>query len=129
MHLHDIVIIMESILDGDLAGEIADALDSAGIPFAVTVIRDVPVEGGDPADPQPPVETPFACSGWIDDWDADYLASGLVERTDVKIIVIANSIAIVPAAGDRVTARGKTYSVLNVSADPALATYTLQARL
>jgi hypothetical protein len=30
--------------------------------------------------------------------------------------------------GDRVTARGKSYSIIDVSSDPALATYTLQAR-
>lgn len=118
-----------SILEGELADEIAAALDSAGIPFAVTITRDVPGEGGDPFDPPPPVSTTYTGSGFIDDWDEAFLTGGLVERGDVKVVVIANSIAIVPAAGDRVTARGKTYSVLNVSADPALATYTLQARL
>jgi len=117
-----------SILEGELADDIAAALDSAGIPFAVTITRDVPQESPDPADPLPPISTDFACNGFIDDWDASYLASSLVERGDVKIVIIANSIAIVPVAGDRVMVRGKTYSVLNVSADPALATYTLQAR-
>lgn len=119
---------MDSILDGDLADDIADALTSAGIPFAVAITRDVPQDSPDPADPLPPISTDYAGSGWVDDWDASYLASGLVERADVKIIIIATSIAIVPDTGDRVTVRGKTYSVLNVSADPALATYTLQAR-
>lgn len=119
---------MDSILDGSLADDIADALTSAGIPFAVTITRDVPQDSPDPADPLPPISTDFACNGFIDDWDADYITSTLVERSDVKIVIIANSIAIVPVAGDRVTVRAKTYSVLNVSADPALATYTLQAR-
>lgn len=119
---------MESILDGDLADEIANALDSAGIPFAVSITREVPGEGGDPFDPPPPVSTTYNGSGWLDDWGNDFIASGLVERTDAKIIIIATSITIVPVAGDSVTVRGKTYSVLNVAADPALATYTLQAR-
>lgn len=119
---------MDSILDGSLAGDIADALNAASIPFAVVVTRDVPQDSPDPADPLPPISTDYTGSGWVDDWDASYLASGLVERADVKIIIIANSIAIVPVAGDRVTVRAKSYSVLNVSADPALATYTLQAR-
>jgi hypothetical protein len=128
MHLHDIISIMDSILDGSLADDIAAALDGAGIPFAVTITRDVPQDSPDPADPLPPISTDFACNGFIDDWDASYLASSLVERGDVKVVIIATSIAIVPDTGDRVTVRGKTYSVLNVSADPALATYTLQAR-
>lgn len=119
---------MDSILDGSLADDIAAALDSAGIPFAVTITRDVPQDSPDPADPLPPVTTSYDGNGFVDDWDASYLASSLVERGDVKIIIIATSIAIVPDTGDRVTVRGKTYSVLNVSADPALATYTLQAR-
>lgn len=117
-----------SILLGDLAQTVADALTSAGIPFAVTITRDVAQDSPDPADPLPPVTTSYDGNGFIDDWDASYLASGLVERADVKIVIIATSIAIVPDTGDRVTVRGKTYSVLNVSADPALATYTLQAR-
>ncbi|MGB3864782.1 MAG: hypothetical protein WBA29_04025 [Xanthobacteraceae bacterium] len=120
---------MDSILDGSLADDIADALDSAGIPFAAIVVsRDIPQDSPDPADPLPPISTDFACKGFIDEWDADYITSTLVERSDVKIVIIANSIAIVPVAGDRVTVRAKSYSVLNVSADPALATYTLQAR-
>jgi len=119
---------MDSILDGDLADDIADALNSAGIPFAVTITRDVPQDSPDPADPLPPISTDFAGNGFIDEWDADYITSTLVERSDVKIVIIANSIAIVPVAGDRVTVRAATYSVMNVSSDPAGATFTLQAR-
>ena len=117
-----------SILEGELANEIADALDSAGVAYAIAITREVPGEGGDPFDPPPPVVTTYNGRGFVDDWDEAFLTGGLVERGDVKVIVIANSIAVVPAAGDRVTARGKTYSVLNVSADPARATFTLQAR-
>lgn len=123
---------MDSILLGDLAGTIGDALIDAAIPFALTISRDV-TTGGDPFDPGSgtTVTTDYSCQGFVDTFSAFDVANSLVLAGDVRIIVVATTLDMPspPSPGDRVTANGKTYSVLNVSADPALATYTLQARL
>lgn len=121
---------MVSILDGELAETIADALQDAAIPFAITITRDVPQDSPDPADPLPPITTDFPCQGFIDSYSAFDIANSLVSAGDAKIVVIANTLTMPspPGPGDRVTARGKTYSVINVSADPANALYELQAR-
>lgn len=121
---------MDSILDGSLADDIAAALDSAGVPYAITITRDVPQDSPDPADPLPPVSTDFPCTGWVDAYKAEDLANSLILASDTKIIVVATTLTMPspPVPGDRVTAKGATYSVIDVSSDPALATYTLQAR-
>jgi hypothetical protein len=121
---------MDSILDGSLADDIADALTSAGIPFAVTITRDVPQDSPDPADPLPPITTNYPCSGWVDAYTAADLANSLILASDTKIIVVATTLTMPspPVPGDRVTTQGKSYTVINVSSDPALATFELQAR-
>jgi hypothetical protein len=117
-----------SILSGELAETIGDALIDADIPFDVVVTRSTPGEGGEPWDPAPAVLTDYPCKGYVDTYSEAYLSGGLVESGDVKVVIIANTLAIEPSVGDSVTARAKTYYVLNVSADPALALYELQAR-
>jgi hypothetical protein len=119
---------MDSILNGELADTISDALLDAGIPLDVVVTRLTPNVGGDPADPPPPTLTDHACKGFADRFSDAFIAAGLIERGDIKVVVVANTLAIEPEPGDQVTIRGKTYRVFDVSADPALALYELQAR-
>jgi hypothetical protein len=118
---------MVSILEGELAEIIGDALIDADIPFAITVTRSTPGDG--PAyDPGPPTLTDHACQGFVDTYAAQYIDDTIILAGDVKIVIVAKTLDIEPVPGDTVTARDKTYSVINVSADPALALYELQAR-
>jgi hypothetical protein len=123
-------ILKMSILDGSFAEEVADALDAACIPHALTVSRSVIPDSPpyDPFDPPPPVLVEYACRGFVDEFTADYRAGGLVESGDVKVVIVATSLEIDPQPGDTVTAKGKTYSAISVSADPAGATWSVQAR-
>ena len=116
-----------SILSGELADTIGDALIDADIPFDVVLTRYEP-GGGPDYDPLPPIAVDYQCQGFVDTFGESYLATGLIESGDVKVVIIATTLAIEPSVGDSVTARGKSYSVLKVSADPALALYELQAR-
>lgn len=116
-----------SILDGELADTIGDALIDANIPFAITVTRETPGDGP-PYDPGDPTYTPYACQGFVDTYATQYADGSLIEAGDVKVVIVAKTLDIEPAPGDTVTARDKTYNVVNVSADPALALYELQAR-
>lgn len=121
---------MTSILEGELAQTISDALIDASIPYVVTVTRTVPGEP-DPSTPWipgEPVATDYPCQGFTETYSEFYLAAGLVQANDLKVVVLLPTITITPAIGDTVTVRGKTYNIINASPDPALATIELQAR-
>lgn len=118
------------ILDGDLAEAVAAALTDAGVPYAVVVTRTT-AGASDPSTPWipgAPVVTPYACRGWADAYLADEIDGALILASDLKVIVLLPTIAVMPAAGDSVTVRGWQYGVISVQTDPALATATLQAR-
>jgi hypothetical protein len=119
-----------SILEGDLADDITAALSDGGVPYAVTVTRSSPGEPDleTPWQPGTPVVTPHQCMGWVDAYLSDEIDGTSILSSDLKIVVLLSTLAIMPAVGDSVTARGATYLVVNVQTDPALATATLQVR-
>lgn len=118
---------MVSILEGELAETIGDALIDADIPFAITVTRSTP--GNGPAyDPGPPTFTDYPCQGFLDIYGAQFIDGSRILEGDVKAVIIAKTLDIQPLPGDTLTAHDKTYSVITVSADPAQALYELQAR-
>jgi len=119
-----------SILNGEFALEVAAALESALVPHALTVSRSVIPDSPpyDPFDPPPPVLVEYPCKGFVDQFDASYRAGSLIESGDVKVVIVATSLEIEPQPGDTITAKGKTYSAISVSADPAGATWSVQAR-
>lgn len=120
-----------SILEGGFADDVASALDAADIPFDLTLTRDVEQDSPAPEPGNPPniVPVDYTCKGFADDFDASWRAGSLIQAGDVRVIIVANSLAVEPVAGDRITVRGKTYSAVSVAADPALATWQIQARL
>lgn len=119
-----------SILEGAFADEIASALEAANLPFDLSVSRDVVQDSPAPEPGEPPdtVTVNYGCRGFTDDFDASWRAGSLIQAGDVRVIIIANSIDVAPVAGDRITVRGQTYTAITVQADPALATWQIQAR-
>lgn len=131
-----------SLLEGDLAAAITEALTSGDVPYAVTVTRSTPGEV-DPDEPwviPTPVLVAYDARGWEENYTADELDNTTILSTDVRVVVLLSTIAkatgassgapatIMPAVGDGVTVRGKSYSVISVQTDPALATVSLQVR-
>jgi hypothetical protein len=116
-----------SILDGELADELTDALDAAGIPYAATVTRMLPGDGPS-HNPGPSTPDPHACQGWVDEYDQDHRDGTLIQANDRKVIIVASSLDIVPTTAETVTIRGATYSIIRVALDPAGAVYEMQAR-
>jgi len=118
-----------SILEGELAETIGDALLDADILLDVVVTRSTPGGGGgDPWDPDPPTLTDHPCKGFVDSYRSLERAGTLIEASDVKVVIVAKTLAIGPSPADTVRVRGKRYSIVNVSADPALALWELHAR-
>lgn len=118
-----------SILEGELAEQIGEALIDADIPFALTVSR-TEIVGGVPWDPGSgtPETVNYPAKGYVDTFEDSYIAGGLVQQGDVKVVIVANTLSITPVPGDKVTVRDETLNVINVSADPALALFEIQAR-
>jgi hypothetical protein len=78
--------------------------------------------------PYPPTLTDYPCTGFFDSYTSLERANSLILASDVKIVIVAKTLDIEPSPSDAVTVRGKTYSIQNVSADPALALWELQGR-
>lgn len=116
---------MVSILEGELAQALVDGLIEAGIPYALSVVRLTPpdpIEGGDPT------ETAYPCQGWRDEYALDNIDGTVIQRSDVRVFIIASSLSIEPTASDTVTIEGVSYAVVSVGIDPAGTAWDVQAR-
>lgn len=121
---------MASILDDEIAATIADALTNADVTLDIVLSRTVPGEPDPetPWIPGEPVTTNYSCKGWADHYEAAELVNTTILATDVKVMIVATTLAIEPAPSDHVTVRGDGYTVISVSTDPARAIWQLQAR-
>lgn len=75
----------------------------------------------------------FPCRALVSDFSIQEKAQGLVQDTDVKVLILAASLpeGIVPAPNDRIRVRGAEFVISGPTAvvgDPAEATYTVVAR-
>jgi hypothetical protein len=117
------------LLDGDIATIANDAL--GGILLDVSVAPKVVTNTapGKFADSWP---VAHGGKGFVEDYSDFARASG-IPATDRKVVLLAKSLLasgaeLTPKRGDRVTAEGRTYDVIEVGRDPAGATWELQAR-
>lgn len=119
-----------SLLEGELADIIGNALVEANIPYDMTVIRMEPGPGNPdrPWEPGEPVPVEHPCKGFTDVYNVHEQSASVIQSGDIKIVIIANTLSITPEPNMSVQARGVTYRVIEVSPDPALATYQVQAR-
>ena len=119
-----------SLLEGELANIIGDALVGADIPYDLTVIRMELGQGNPdrPWEPGQPVAVSYPCKGFTDTYNVHEQSASVIQSGDIKIVIVANTLSITPEPNMSVQARGVTYRVIDVSPDPALATYQVQAR-
>ena len=118
---------MTSILDGELADTLVDALNIARIPQTLNIVRRVVDPNSPPWDPTS-VEATYSCSGWVDTYTATEIGAGAVQASDRKAFVICSSLAVTPLAGDHVVIDSVSYSIMSVQRDPAGACWVIQAR-
>jgi hypothetical protein len=117
-----------SILEGELAATIADALIEADLPLAITLTRTTAGSGGDPWNPPTGTTTTYQCSGFTDSYrDAERVGT-LIEATDRKVIVIGATLLTTPEVSDTVNIQGEPLNVMSVLTDPARALWELQCR-
>ena len=119
-----------SILDGDIAEQITDALTNAGLPLDVTLVRTTPgtPDPNEPWNPGTPTTTNYECRGWTDRFTEEWQAGTAILAGDVRIFILATTLDVEPQPGDVVMVRGDARTIVSVGADPALACWDLQAR-
>lgn len=127
---------MTSILESSLAQTIAKA--ASFIFLDATLERDVPGTITDPADPPPPTQVTYTCKAIEDEYGVGTRAQGLVNVGDVKILILATTLAVAPLPGDRITIRGVKRQIVpmisratglpSVQSDPARATWECRTR-
>lgn len=135
MHLNINEVRPMSILLGELAQTISEALIDANVPYEIIVPRvtqSEPPEDWPTWQPWPgeEVTVEHKMQGFVVDYDEALIAVGVVQMGDVRIVILQPTIPEGLEIGipDTVIAKGKSYTVLNISEDPAGATLELRAR-
>lgn len=120
---------MASILEGSLAQTIHTALK--GLFYDATLVRDVltPSSPDTPFDPVVSGQSTFTCKAIVNTYSNFYRLNNMVTAEDRRIIILTRSLTTTPVVGDRITIRGQTLKISNVTADPALATWECQGRI
>jgi len=125
---------MASILESSLAATIASA--ASFIFLDATLERDVQGTITDPADPPAPTQVTYSCKAIEDTYSAGLRSGGLVNETDVKVLILAATLSVAPLPGDRITIRGVKRQIVpmgtsglpGVQSDPARATWECRTR-
>jgi hypothetical protein len=114
-----------SILDGELADQLTDALTAFDIPQSCVVT--VQETSGPEWEPVI-VDVPYTCSGWIDNYATIDHVDSSVQVNDRKVFVLCSSLSVTPAPSNKVTIGGATYTIINVQRDPAGTAWVMQCR-
>jgi hypothetical protein len=123
-----------SFLD-DLPDLIGDALGDEFLPATLTRVTTAAPNPATPWIPGEASSATYSCRAIHDTWGATWLAGGLVGSDEVKVVILAATLAVEPQPGDTVTIRGETFTIVPagagkpaVSTDPARATWECRAR-
>lgn len=117
------------LLDGEIAEIVDDAL--ADIFLDATLTRDG-ANSGTAYDPVIGTPTTYTCKAIVEEYGSGVRGQGLVGAKDIKVLILANSLAVEPQALDRISVPSKGVSgvvhdgnegMKAVVGDPATATW------
>lgn len=117
-----------SILQGELAETIAEALIDADVPFAMTLQRiTVLPPPNDWTDGEEIIEN-FACMGFIETYSDLLKAGTMIQEADRKAVIVTTTLSTEPRLTDILIVDGRNYSIQSIGYDPARATIELRVR-
>lgn len=118
-----------SPLQGSLAAQIYKGMKGLFLDATYTVdaVPDSPAY--DPADPPAPVAISYACKAIVETYSDYFRKQNLVTERDRKVLVLANSLAVVPVVNARITISGITFAIIAIGTDPATAVWEIQGRM
>lgn len=118
-----------SILDGDLAEIVADALADADVPRDGVLRRVIWGESGS-GEPIPVDSSDHAFTGWRENYSTLFAAQSGFPATDVRILVVAKSCDLTPVDDDYLQIGGVWHLIRTIERiDPAGATIACQCLL
>ena len=115
-------------LRGSIARTVARALSPIAIPITYKEVTQVPVDEAQPWLGMTERVVRHACRGWVESFSRFEVTRSLVEATDRKVVVLADTLAVQPSETGRVVVDGESLSIASVRSDPARATWGIQAR-
>jgi hypothetical protein len=118
---------MVSILEGELAEDVAEALSAARVPMAITVRETIP-GSGPPYNPGPPTYVNHACEGWPESYADAEIDGTRITQSDVRVLILTTSLAMTPTTSDHVIVGGTSHTILNIKRDASGALLEIQAR-
>lgn len=121
---------MTTPLSGSIANTIYNGMKSLFLD--AILVRDVASSNSpdvDQFDPPSPAPSSYACKAIVDTYSEYTRVSGFASQSDRKIVILNKSLSVTPVPNDRIMIGDTTYTVLEVGADPALATWTCKARI
>lgn len=120
---------MASPLSGSLQRSIGTAM--RGLFIDAVLVKDVvPASPAyDPADPPAAVPASYACKAVVQSYSDHFRASGIVTARDRKVLILAYGLDAEPAPQDRVTVSGITFTLSEVTTDPANAVWECRGAL
>lgn len=117
---------MASPLAGSLRKTIGKAMKALFLPGTISVSSTT--AGAEPWKVGAQTWTDYPCRMIHEEYSERLKIEGLVNESNRKFLVLADGLSIEPAAGNRVTFQGKTYTVRDVSTDPARAAWVLHTQ-
>ena len=117
---------MTSPLAGSLAKTIGGAFKSL---FFDAVLTRAGVPTGPSYDPTPGESLTYKCKAIVEKYSDRFRTDSLIKQSDRKVLILANSLGVRPAEGDRITIAGITFTAMDVATDPAEAVWEIQGRV
>ena len=121
---------MTSPLSGSIAAAVYSGLKNLFLDGTLT--KDTASSNSpdiDSFDPPAPMATGYTCKVMVETYSQFLRAGGTIKANERKVLILTNSLNVSPSPGDRVTVRGVVFTVVEVTADPALATWECRAQI
>ena len=116
------------LLDGAIARTVARALGPIAHALTYQVVDQLPVDPDKLWLGTTERVSTHSCRGYADRFDRITVANSTVLASDLKVVILAETLAVEPTTSGRVVVDGKTLSIMDVRSDPAGATWEIQAR-
>lgn len=119
---------MASPLSGSLAATIGAALNSLFLDATFAVDAAYAGSPDVPFDPPAPSTTTYTCKAIVEQYAERYRLDGSAKQDERKVLILADSLSVTPAIGNRITISGITFTIIEVQTDPARAVWDCRGR-
>lgn len=118
------------LLDGKIAKVVRSGLKQAGMYKPATLVKSTAGtrSPGSLAAGTNPTAASYSCEGFVTTTSKLKIGGTLVEASDRVIVLLGDSLSVVPATRDRITIESMTQNIVGVDRDAASATYTCLCR-